>query len=241
MGMDQHRPRWNVAQTDLVENIVFLQQRSSDRSSVVWPPHGVQPVSTTPSRRPRPHYVLRFRRGAQAREKRRREVFPGFAGDFTNPATAADMNGGASFVSTWRTSTDSGELWGSTQVAALSAVGNIVVDFTTHRNIHGAHSVVISSLISDPEPFVQEQALALVRNLVDGCMKSVELVFGEDGIIFDDVGRQLQGASRDEIRVQFLPISFISPYLKYGHKSRNISGKLFLFKSFLFLALDIYH
>nr|XP_011468735.1 PREDICTED: uncharacterized protein LOC105352777 [Fragaria vesca subsp. vesca]XP_011468736.1 PREDICTED: uncharacterized protein LOC105352777 [Fragaria vesca subsp. vesca]XP_011468737.1 PREDICTED: uncharacterized protein LOC105352777 [Fragaria vesca subsp. vesca] len=97
----------------------------------------------------------------------------------------------------------------------------------------------LASLISDPEPFVQEQALALVRNLVDGCMKLVELVFGEDGIIFDAVGRQLQGASRDEIRVQFLPISFIPSYMKYGHKSRNISSKLFLFKSFLFLALDI--
>ncbi|XP_004289570.1 PREDICTED: uncharacterized protein LOC101300576 [Fragaria vesca subsp. vesca] len=82
----------------------------------------------------------------------------------------------------------------------------------------------LASLISDPEPFVQEKALSLVRNLVDGCMKSVELVFAEDGIILDAVGRQLQGASRDEIRIQFLPISFIPPYLKYGHKSRNISA-----------------
>nr|XP_011459509.1 PREDICTED: armadillo repeat-containing protein 8 isoform X2 [Fragaria vesca subsp. vesca] len=137
----------------------------------------------------------------------------------------------------------------SVQVAALSAVGNIVVDFTTHRSLFlqcgGVKQLVqlsrsmdstlrlnalwalrnlmcladymckqeifmeltassLASLISDPEPFVQEQALALVRNLVDGCMKSVELAFAEDGIILDAVGRQLQGASRDEIRIQGL-------------------------------------
>ncbi|KAL6199724.1 hypothetical protein ACLB2K_029507 [Fragaria x ananassa] len=137
----------------------------------------------------------------------------------------------------------------SVQVAALSAVGNIVVDFTTHRSLFlqcgGVKQLVqlsrsmdstlrlnalwalrnlmcladymckqeivmeltassLASLISDPEPFVQEQALALVRNLVDGCMKSVQLAFAEDGVILDAVGRQLQGASRDEIRIQGL-------------------------------------
>nr|XP_011469091.1 PREDICTED: armadillo repeat-containing protein 8-like isoform X2 [Fragaria vesca subsp. vesca] len=75
----------------------------------------------------------------------------------------------------------------------------------------------LASLISDPEPFVQEnfvqeKALALVRNLVDGCMKSVELVFAEDGIVLDAVGRQLQGASRDEIRIQEIPMVWHSKY-----------------------------
>ncbi|PRQ32947.1 hypothetical protein RchiOBHm_Chr5g0052041 [Rosa chinensis] len=137
----------------------------------------------------------------------------------------------------------------SVQVAALSAVGNIVVDFTTHRSLFlqcgGVKQLVqlsrsmdstlrlnalwalrnlmcladyickqgifmeltassLASLICDPEPFVQEQALALIRNLVDGCMNSVELVFAEDGIILDAVGRQLQSASRDEIWIQGL-------------------------------------
>ncbi|KAL6140146.1 hypothetical protein ACLB2K_058447 [Fragaria x ananassa] len=45
----------------------------ADCSSVVRPPLGVQPVARAPHRRPGPHYVLRVRRGAPAREKRRRE------------------------------------------------------------------------------------------------------------------------------------------------------------------------
>ncbi|ONI13851.1 hypothetical protein PRUPE_4G249300 [Prunus persica] len=60
----------------------------------------------------------------------------------------------------------------------------------------------LASVICDPEPFVQEQALALIRNLVDGCIKSVELVFTEDGMILDAVRRQLQNASTDEIWIQ---------------------------------------
>lgn len=54
----------------------------------------------------------------------------------------------------------------------------------------------------DPEPSVQEQALALVRNLVDGCINSVEYVFAEDGILLDAIGRQLQSASKAEIGIQ---------------------------------------
>lgn len=60
---------------------------------------------------------------------------------------------------------------------------------------------------ADPEPFVQEQALALIRNLVDGCIKSVELVFTEDGMILDAVRRQLQNASTDEIWIQVRSLS----------------------------------
>ncbi|KAL5766564.1 hypothetical protein ACOSP7_017181 [Xanthoceras sorbifolium] len=61
---------------------------------------------------------------------------------------------------------------------------------------------LLASLICDPEAFVQEQALALVRNLVDGCINSVECVFAEDGIILDAVGRQLQSALKVEIGIQ---------------------------------------
>ncbi|GFZ13011.1 ARM repeat superfamily protein [Actinidia rufa] len=102
----------------------------------------------------------------------------------------------------------------SVQVAALGAISNIVVDFTTHKSLFiqcgGVKQLVqlsksmeptlrvnavwalrnltfltdnrckggifleltasaLASLIGDPEPSVQEQALALVRNLVDGC------------------------------------------------------------------------
>ncbi|ESW14466.1 hypothetical protein PHAVU_008G283500 [Phaseolus vulgaris] len=60
----------------------------------------------------------------------------------------------------------------------------------------------VASLICDPEPSVQEQALALVRNLVGGCMDCVEYAFAEDGIILDAVGRQLQKSSKIEIGIQ---------------------------------------
>ncbi|KAL5567129.1 hypothetical protein UlMin_030293 [Ulmus minor] len=133
------------------------------------------------------------------------------------------------------------------QIAALSAIGNIAVDFNNRRSIFiqcgGVKQLVqlsksmdsnlrlnalwalrnfmfladnkckegifgeltatcLASLICDPEPSVQEQALALVRNLVDGCLKSIEFVFAEDGIILDAVGRQLQSSSKAEIAVQ---------------------------------------
>ncbi|XP_027335549.1 armadillo repeat-containing protein 8-like isoform X2 [Abrus precatorius] len=60
----------------------------------------------------------------------------------------------------------------------------------------------MASLICDPEPSVQEQALALVRNFVDGCVYSVEYAFTEDGIIIDAVGRQLRKSSKIEISIQ---------------------------------------
>ncbi|ONI13843.1 hypothetical protein PRUPE_4G249300 [Prunus persica] len=135
----------------------------------------------------------------------------------------------------------------SVQVAAISVIGNIAVDFTMRRSLFvqcgGVKQLVqlsksmdstvrlnalwalrnlmfladnvckegifmeftassLASVICDPEPFVQEQALALIRNLVDGCIKSVELVFTEDGMILDAVRRQLQNASTDEIWIQ---------------------------------------
>lgn len=55
---------------------------------------------------------------------------------------------------------------------------------------------------ADPEPSVQEQALALVRNFVDGCVYSVEHAFAEDGIILEAIGRQLQKSSKIEIGIQ---------------------------------------
>ncbi|KAH9789814.1 armadillo repeat-containing protein 8 [Citrus sinensis] len=133
------------------------------------------------------------------------------------------------------------------QVAALGAISNIVVDFTTRRStfirLGGVKLLVqlsksmdstirlnalralrnliflaedkckeeifmeltaslLASLICDPEPSVQEQALALVRNLVDGRINSVEYIFAEDGIILDAVGRQLRIASKAEIEIQ---------------------------------------
>ncbi|XP_056844403.1 uncharacterized protein LOC108857068 [Raphanus sativus] len=59
-----------------------------------------------------------------------------------------------------------------------------------------------ASLISDPEPSVQEQAVALLRNLVDGCLNSIEFVFDEDGLILDTVGRQLRKAPQAQMAIQ---------------------------------------
>ncbi|KAH0872528.1 hypothetical protein HID58_069890 [Brassica napus] len=58
------------------------------------------------------------------------------------------------------------------------------------------------SLISDPEPTVQEQALALLRNLVDGCINSIEFVFDEDGLILDTVGKQLRKSPQAHMAIQ---------------------------------------
>ncbi|CAA2992244.1 armadillo repeat-containing 8 [Olea europaea subsp. europaea] len=61
---------------------------------------------------------------------------------------------------------------------------------------------MLISLICDPETSVQEQALALVRNLVDGPMDSVEYVFAEEGLLLNAIGRQLQSASKVEVLIQ---------------------------------------
>ena len=61
--------------------------------------------------------------------------------------------------------------------------------------------------MADPEPSVQEQALALVRNLVDGCIDSVEYAFVEDGLVLHAVGRQLQTASKAEVLIQVRSLS----------------------------------
>ncbi|XP_022856035.1 armadillo repeat-containing protein 8-like [Olea europaea var. sylvestris] len=61
---------------------------------------------------------------------------------------------------------------------------------------------ILISLICDPETSVQEQALALVRNLVDGAIDSVEYVFSEEGLLLNAIGRQLQSASKVEVLIQ---------------------------------------
>ncbi|XP_010278984.1 PREDICTED: vacuolar protein 8-like isoform X2 [Nelumbo nucifera] len=135
----------------------------------------------------------------------------------------------------------------SIQVAALSAISNIVIDFTGHKSVFiqsgGVKQLVqlsksmdstlrfnavwalrnlmfhaeniykevillelttstLASLICDPEPFIQEQSLALVCNLVDGGINSIRHVFIEDGNIINAIGRQLRTCSRSEVCIQ---------------------------------------
>ncbi|KGN66489.1 uncharacterized protein LOC101213344 [Cucumis sativus] len=133
------------------------------------------------------------------------------------------------------------------QLAALGAISNIVVEFSTKRSIFigcgGVKELVrlsksmdleirlnalwalrnlmfltnimckeaifmeltaslLASLVCDPEPSIQEHAMALVRNLIDGCEDSIEYVFAEDAIVLNTIGQQLQNISTDEIGVQ---------------------------------------
>ncbi|KAJ6834437.1 putative armadillo repeat-containing protein 8 [Iris pallida] len=57
----------------------------------------------------------------------------------------------------------------------------------------------LASLICDSEQHIQEQALALVGNLIDGCIDFIEELFVEDGMIINAVVRQLQSASSPEV------------------------------------------
>ncbi|KAL0419570.1 UNVERIFIED_CONTAM: hypothetical protein Sradi_1370500 [Sesamum radiatum] len=63
-------------------------------------------------------------------------------------------------------------------------------------------SATLISLINDPEPSVQAQALALVRNLVDGTLNSSNYVFGEDGAVLHAIARQLRSTSKVEVQIQ---------------------------------------
>ena len=58
------------------------------------------------------------------------------------------------------------------------------------------------SVYLDPKPSVQEQALGLVRNLVDGSVDSIEYMFLEDCLLLNTVGRQLLSASKTEVLIQ---------------------------------------
>ncbi|XP_068643588.1 uncharacterized protein [Aristolochia californica] len=60
----------------------------------------------------------------------------------------------------------------------------------------------LASLICDPELSVQEQALGLVCNLVDGSMDSIEYAFAEDGKIIKAVARQVTNATDPEVCIQ---------------------------------------
>ncbi|KAJ4756318.1 Armadillo repeat-containing protein 8 [Rhynchospora pubera] len=51
----------------------------------------------------------------------------------------------------------------------------------------------LTILISDPDPLVQEHALALAGNFVDGSGVSTKFIFSEDISIIDAVSRQLKG------------------------------------------------
>ncbi|XP_020574778.1 armadillo repeat-containing protein 8 isoform X2 [Phalaenopsis equestris] len=60
----------------------------------------------------------------------------------------------------------------------------------------------LASLICDSEHLVQEQAMALVSNLIHGCVDFIRLVFAEDGLIINAVIRQLKNDSATQVCIQ---------------------------------------
>ncbi|KAL8483542.1 hypothetical protein ACS0TY_026286 [Phlomoides rotata] len=60
----------------------------------------------------------------------------------------------------------------------------------------------LTSLICDREASVQEQALALVCNLVDGTLNSIDYVFEDGGHVLHAIGRQLHSNVKAEVLIQ---------------------------------------
>ncbi|KAG9449426.1 hypothetical protein H6P81_009391 [Aristolochia fimbriata] len=60
----------------------------------------------------------------------------------------------------------------------------------------------LASLICDSEVSIQEQALGLVCNLLDGSIDSIEYAFAEDGKIIKAVARQVKNATNLEVCIQ---------------------------------------
>ncbi|KAL4198347.1 hypothetical protein AMTRI_Chr03g45410 [Amborella trichopoda] len=91
------------------------------------------------------------------------------------------------------------------RVNAVSALRNLMfqADKMCKENIMLELTIsTLASLICDPEPFVQEHALVLLRNLVNGNVDCINYVFAEDGLIINAVTRQVWNASSVGICIQ---------------------------------------
>ncbi|KAH0713738.1 hypothetical protein KY290_009315 [Solanum tuberosum] len=87
-------------------------------------------------------------------------------------------------------------------VCALRNLTFLVSDKCKEEILSELTQLTLRSLICDPEVCVQEQALALVCNLVDGPLDSIQHVFAEDALLLHAVGQQLQSASKAEVLIQ---------------------------------------
>ncbi|CAN4121008.1 unnamed protein product [Withania somnifera] len=87
-------------------------------------------------------------------------------------------------------------------VCALRNLTFLVNDKFKEEILSELTQLTLRSLIYDPEACVQEQALALVRNLVDGRLDSIQHVFAEDALLLHAVGQQLQSASKADVLIQ---------------------------------------
>lgn len=65
---------------------------------------------------------------------------------------------------------------------------------------------------------MQEQALGLVRNLIDGPINSIDYVFVEDCLLLHAVGTQLQSATKAEVLIQVTPaLQLLSKWILGGN------------------------
>ncbi|XP_060216021.1 uncharacterized protein LOC132643578 isoform X2 [Lycium barbarum] len=87
-------------------------------------------------------------------------------------------------------------------VCALRNLTFLVNDKCKEEILSELTELTLRSLICDPEACVQEQALAMVRNLVDGPLDSIQHVFTEDALLLHAVGQQLQSATKAEVFIQ---------------------------------------
>lgn len=71
-------------------------------------------------------------------------------------------------------------------------------------------------MLTDSEHLVQEQAMALVSNLIHGCVDFIRLVFAEDGLIINAVIRQLKSDYSTQVCIQ-VGVLTISFDLNYGY------------------------
>ncbi|VYS48758.1 unnamed protein product [Arabidopsis thaliana] len=120
--------------------------------------------------------------------------------DFSSPKSSFIEYGGIKQLTELSKSMDP-----NTRCSALRALRNLLFLADIKRKelfYSDVKAQGLACLISDPEPPVQEQALALLRNLVDGCISSIEFVFDEDGLILDTVGRQLRKAPQAQMAIQ---------------------------------------
>ncbi|XP_048497291.1 uncharacterized protein LOC104907002 isoform X1 [Beta vulgaris subsp. vulgaris] len=63
------------------------------------------------------------------------------------------------------------------------------------------------------DPAVQDQAIRFIRNLVNGCVDSIEYVFTEEAFISQAIGRQLSIYSKSEVCIQVMSLSEGARYI----------------------------
>ncbi|KAI3705449.1 hypothetical protein L1987_75687 [Smallanthus sonchifolius] len=120
--------------------------------------------------------------------------------DFTMHKSLFVQNGGVKQLVELSKSMDS-----TVRLNAVWALRNLMflVDNRCKEGIFlELRALSLTSLISDPSVFVQEQALGFICNLVNGSVDSIDYVFAEDALLLNAVGRQVWSASKPEVLIQ---------------------------------------